>query len=171
MGLELIVAVDEIPEAGWFVDGSLPAEWLGDTLLDAYTALGPVHVQLSARRLHSSVYVEGTVSVDLSFECSRTLVPGQTVLSVALSELFQPEGAMELKLGDGLDADAIDDTPWTYDSSKRIDLEPLIREELVLAQEPFPTVEPAAASEGPVWTSTSEDVDPRWSKLKDIKLG
>ena len=51
-----------------------------------------------------------------------------------------PQDAHHVKLGEGVDAENIDDEMRTYEG-KTFSLEDVLRELLVLAQEPYPTVE------------------------------
>ncbi len=171
----LLIPIDEIPEPGLVRKGELPAEWLGDTLLDPYTASGPLVFQLEVRRMDANVLVEGHLDLDLAFQCSRTLEPGSTHLRVRLGELFQPASSHSMKFSDGLDADEVEaDEIYAYEGST-IDLEPFVREQLVLAQDPYPVVEARAAlgddaDASPVWTSDGGAIDPRWEALKDLKI-
>ena len=135
----------------------------------------PLQVDLEVRRVNESVYVQGSLEVSLTFACSRTLEPGRSDLKVPVSELYQPAALHALSLGTEVEGDDLDkDEPYVYEHG-RLDLEPLLREQLVLSQEPFPTVAPAPAGDGeedPVlWSSGTDEIDPRWAKLKDIKLG
>ena len=168
----LTIQVDEIPEPGQVITGDLPESWLGDTLLPPYTAMEPVSLTIEVRRIEENVWVEGQVKLQLSFECSRTLTRGEMTLSVRVSELFQPASRSHLNLGDGLDCDALDtDEPYVFDAGQ-LDLEPLIREQLVMAQPPYPVVEPApeGQTDDPVWSSKEQDIDPRWEQLKKLTI-
>ena len=168
----LIIQVDELPEAGKVIEAELPAAWLGDTLLSPYKLLADAVLSIEARRVEDNIWVEGKVTLELGFECSRTLVPGEMTINVSLSELFQPGTRSDVNLGDGLDCDDLDsDEPYIFDGGQ-LDLEPLIREQLVLAQPPYPVVEaaPDDADETVVWTSNEQDVDPRWAQLKKLSL-
>ena len=168
----LIIQVDEIPEAGKAIAADLPAEWLGDTLLPPYAVLEPVSLSIEVRRVEDNVWVEGKVDMQLGFECSRTLDRGEMTLRVRISELFQPSSRHHVNLGEGLDCDDLDtDVPYVYDEG-RLDLEPLIRERLVLAQPPYPVVEPAPEGQSDVlvWSSKEQDVDPRWEQLKKLTI-
>ncbi len=176
--ISLVLNVDEIPDAGKPVRGELGVDWLAESLLPPYKATGPLRVALDVRRMGDNLFVEGRLQVELSFACSRTLEPGTLSVDARVSELFQPAGRHAMNLGDGLDADAVEDEPYTF-AGREIDLEPLIREEIVLAQDPYPVIggrpeegaeDEADEADAPVWTSTGEDADPRWSKLKDFKL-
>ena len=168
----LIIQVDELPEAGKVIDAELPAAWLGDTLLPPYKLLKDAVLSLEVRRVEDNVWVEGKVTLQLRFECSRTLEPGEMTINVGLSELYQPGTRTDVNLGDGLDCDDLDsDEPYVFDGGQ-LDLEPLIREQLVLAQPPYPVVEaaPDDAEDTVVWSSHEQDVDPRWAELKKLTL-
>lgn len=168
----LIIQVDEIPEAGKVISGDLPETWLGDTLLPPYTALEPVSLSIDVKRVEDNIWVEGKVSMRLRFECSRSLEPGEMTLNIRVRELFQPGSRDNLNLGDGLDLDDLDsDEPYVFEGG-RLDLEPLIREQLVLAQPPYPVVEaaPDGSTDTPAWSSHEQDVDPRWEELKKLTI-
>jgi uncharacterized metal-binding protein YceD (DUF177 family) len=171
---KLTIVVDEIPQAGLAIAGELPPEWLGESALTLYRPASPVTVALAVRRHQDMVHVEGQVRLVLDFECSRTLAPGTVALALEVQAVFQPAGRHEVSLGDGIEVEAFeeaydDEGLLTYDGPS-IDLEPLIREEVLLAQDPYPVVEPAPeAAEGPLWSSAEEAVDPRWDKLKQVK--
>lgn len=171
--LKLVLDIDELPDAGLIIRGELPAEWLGDSVLDAYEAAAPLRVDLEVRKVNESIYVQGSLEVSLTFACSRTLAPGRAELKVPVSELYQPAALHALSLGTDVEADDLDkDEPYVYEHG-RVDLEPLLREQLVLAQEPFPTVvsTPDGDDDAVLWSSGADEIDPRWAKLKDIKLG
>ena len=166
----LTIPVDEIPEAGFVVKRDFPAEWVGDSALPAYRALSPVSIDVVAKRYQDNVHVEGRVCLDLGFTCGRSLVDSTARLDISFSELFQPAGASSINLGEGIDGDDIEDQPYTYEEGS-IDLEPLIREEIVLAQDPYPTVtDSTTAGTEPVWTSAETNVDSRWAQLAQLKI-
>jgi uncharacterized protein len=168
----LIIQVNEIPEAGKNIEAELPVAWVSDTLLPPYEVLEPVLLSIEVRRVEDNVWVEGKVDMHLGFECSRTLARGEMTLRVRISELFQPSSRHHVNLGDGLDCDDLDtDEPYVFDEG-RLDLEPLIREQLVLAQPPYPIVEPAPEGQSDVlaWSSKEQDIDPRWEQLKKLTI-
>ena len=168
---KLIITVNEIPQAGQTQQGEFPEAWVQDSLLDAYRPLSPLSVQIDARLIGENVLVEVKLSTTLGFECSRTLKPGKTALSLSVSELFQPGESQDLNLGAGVDSDDLEgDQPYMF-SGNQIDLEPLVREQLVLAQNPYPTVSEAAeAPADAVWSSGNNDIDPRWAELSKLNL-
>jgi|GEM_PF-1279126 len=172
VAFSLTINIDEIPEPGLTLQGELSQEWLASSLLEAYTAKQPVSVTLQVKRFHANVYVEGFLSTSIAFQCSRTLAPGTRELDIKVSELYQPYDANHVNLGEGVEAENIDDEMRTYEG-KTFSLEEVLRELLVLAQDPYPTVDDASAPadpDSPLWQSDPEDVDPRWAALKNLKL-
>jgi uncharacterized metal-binding protein YceD (DUF177 family) len=172
----LSIAVDEIADAGWLVRCDMPVSWVADSLLPPYQAESPVSLDIEAQRVGEAVHVHAKVRVTLSYACSRTSEPGHTTLDLDLHELFERGKTKALNLRAGVDSEALDgDEPYLI-ADGRLDVEPFLREQIVLAQDPWPTVgEPsgdgaASADETPLWSSGGGDVDPRWAKLKDIEL-
>jgi uncharacterized metal-binding protein YceD (DUF177 family) len=169
----LSIQVNELAEAGKVIEGEFPETWLGESLLAPYRVLKPVACHIEVRPVGDNVWVEGQVSMHLSFECSRTLVPGEMTINVRLSELFQPGHRKDLNLKDGIEIDDLEldgDEPYVFENGK-IELEPLIREQLILAQPPYPVVDPSteeSQADGPAWTSSEHDIDPRWEELKKL---
>lgn len=171
MSHPLHIAIREIPDAGRRVELDLPVASLEHALLPAYEAAGPARAVLDVRRVGPAVVVEGQLTWTLRFQCSRTGEPGTTVLAVPVSELIEPASASHVALEDGVDADLVSlDEPYAHDG-ETVNLEPLVREKLVLAQDPYPVIDSAPPAGGPVWTSSTDEVDPRWAKLQQIELG
>jgi uncharacterized metal-binding protein YceD (DUF177 family) len=170
----LTFTVDEIPEAGLTARGELPMKWLGDSLLPVYAPTSPLCFELQMVRMTSGVFVSGKMEISLSFSCSRSGEPGQRKLNVRVDELCEPL-EMYRKTGeedvDGLTLDG--DQPWTYEGNT-LELESLIREQFVLAQDPYPVLQPATGkydSESPSWSSNDKErTDPRWDELKTLKI-
>jgi uncharacterized metal-binding protein YceD (DUF177 family) len=166
----LVFAIEEIPETGMLVKLTFPPEWLGDSLLAAYKAEAPVTLRLDVRRFGDNIHVDGEVSTTLGFQCSRTLAPGRVDLRVPLGELFQPGHAHKLNLGAGVESEELEgDEPFYYEGDS-VDFEPFIREQIVLAQDPYPRLEDGPEDSGPAWTNAGDSVDPRWSKLRLVKV-
>ncbi len=171
MSHPLLIAIREIPDAGHRVEVDLPAASLAHALLPAYEADGPAHVQLDVRRVGSSVSVVGELRWTLRFACSRTGEPGKVTLEVPVRELVEPASASHVSLEGGVDTELADlDEPYVHDG-EALDLETLVNEKLVLAQDPYPVIDSAAPAGGPAWSSSTDEVDPRWAKLKHIELG
>jgi uncharacterized metal-binding protein YceD (DUF177 family) len=183
--LDLQLNVNEIPEAGVSIALDLPAEWITPSLLPAYSAGGDGKVTAEVQRMGDNAFVRGTVRVPVTFACSRTLEPAEETLDVPFAELFVKGEARELNLADAdISSDDLEDEPWVIQGSM-IDIEALIREHIVLAQDPYPlhpsqrpdVEEDEDAPEGdavettpPLWSSAADAVDPRWEKLRGLKL-
>ncbi|MCC6623090.1 MAG: DUF177 domain-containing protein [Deltaproteobacteria bacterium] len=172
---DLQLNLHEIPEAGLTLEGTLPAEWAAESLLDPYRALSPVALRLEVERMADNVLVRGQASLRLGFECSRTSAPAEVELVAPFAELFMEGGKHHHNLVElEVSSDEVVDEPWVIEDGK-IDLEALVRESIVLAQDPYPLApgvergdEDEAAA--PVWTSAAGDIDPRWERLKNLKL-
>jgi len=168
--------VASIPDAGLVLEGELPGDWVATSLLDAYRALGGLKVRLEVRRVNENVLVIGEAAIRLGFSCSRTLEPSETTLEFELSELYVPEGRHDFNLGAGIDVsdvDELDDEPYVI-TNGTVDLEQLLREELVLAQDPYPVADADSrdgeTDETPAWSSAPVEIDPRWEALAKVKL-
>lgn len=171
---DLQINVYEIPNAGISLVGELPAEWAAESMLPAYRAISPLKLSLEVQPVGDNVLVRGKAAVTLEFECSRTLETSSTRLETAIAELFVPGEKHHLKLDDGeeVSSDDLTDEPWVIENGK-IDLEALVREHVVLAQDPYPVAANAPTgetSDAPLWSSHLDGVDPRWERLKSIKL-
>lgn len=171
---DLQINAHEIPNAGIVLAGELPAEWAAESMLPAYRAVSPVALSLDVQIVGDNVLVRGKCTVTLAFECSRTLEPASTRIEVPISELFVPGERHHLKLDEGEEVSSEDlvDEPWVI-TDGQIDLEALVREHLVLAQDPYPVAAPASDDQdpdAPLWSSVLDGVDPRWERLKNLKL-
>lgn len=173
---DLQINVYEIPNAGISLAGELPLEWAAESVLPAYRAISPVSLSLEVQPVGDNVLVRGTAAVTLEFDCSRTLETASIRLETPITELFVPGDKHHLKLDDGeeVSSDDLTDEPWIIENG-RIDLEGLVREHLVLAQDPYPvaapaTVAPTEPNPAPLWSSALDGVDPRWERLKSLKL-
>jgi uncharacterized metal-binding protein YceD (DUF177 family) len=171
---DLQLNAHEIPNAGITLDGELPIEWVAESVLPAYRALSPLKLKVEVQPVGDNLLARGEARVTLEFECSRTLETAKTELVVPFGELFVPGTRHEMKLVDeDISSDDLTDEPWVIEDGK-IDLEALIREHIVLAQDPYP-VAPGTArddepADAPLWSSALDGVDPRWERLKNLKL-
>ncbi len=172
----LSTAVDEIADAGWLVRCEMPASWVAESLLPAYQAESPVSLDIEAQRIGDAVHVHAKVRMQLGFLCSRTMEPGHQTLELDLHELFERGHSHTLNLRDGVDTDELaGDEPYLI-ADGRLDVEPFLREQIVLAQDPWPVLDAGEgedrgeAVQDALWSSGGNDVDPRWAKLKDIEL-
>ena len=167
-----IIPVDEIPEPGKLFQEQIPGDWLAASLLAPYKPASDLEIALELQKVQDNVLVQGTLRMALSFFCSRTGDAGLMEMTLRLSELFQPASSHTIKLADGVESDDLEgDEPYTYEGRK-LDLEPLIREQIVLAQDPYPSVVegPDPDDDTVAWSSKSNEIDPRWQKLKDFNI-
>jgi uncharacterized metal-binding protein YceD (DUF177 family) len=171
---QLIIPLDEIPNPGLQIGGDLPESWLAESLLEAYTATSPMTVQIELRRVGDNILVQGTLEIGVSYKCSRTGAAHSTHFNVDMSELFQPMNSHTMSFRDTVvsSEELGTDEPFMYEGN-RIDLEPFVRENLVMAQDPFPTHSEAneLTESAIAWSSRGDEIDPRWTKLKDLELG
>jgi len=183
--LDLKLNIHEIPDAGVSVETELPVEWLAEALLPAYEARGPARLKAEVTRMGDNALARGKVVVPVAFQCSRTLERAELDLDVPFAELFVRGHDKDIDLSDvDVSSDELDDEPWVIDGGV-VDLEALVREHIVLAQDPYPLhpslpprdAEVEADDEGedapppaPLWSSAPDGVDPRWEQLRDLKL-
>lgn len=171
---DLQLNAHEIPAAGLSLAGELPAEWVAESLLPAYHASSPLTLRIEVSPVGDNVLARGKLDVRLDFECSRTLVPASLDLHTEFAELFTPGDKHLLNLADEeISSDDLVEEPWLIEGG-RIDLEALVRESLVLAQDPYPVApgqeQGSEHANRPLWSSTAEGGDTRWERLKNLKL-
>ena len=106
-----------------------------------------------------AVSVKGEVSAPWTGQCRRCLRPVEGGLTARVEEIF--------------DAHPIDGETYPLEG-ERVDLEPLVRDAVLLAlplaplcDEACPGPEPEAH---PIGTAPDEEIDPRWSALGELKF-
>jgi uncharacterized protein len=126
-----------------------------------------LEVDLTLSSALDGVLVTGTVTADMSGECARCLEPWEDELTVEVTELFLYEPDPE--------ADAELDAP-RYVDGDRLDIEPVIRDALVLALPLAPLCSDDCAGLCSECGARLADVDadhshgtmdPRWARLAD----
>lgn len=174
---DLQIAVAELPSNGKKFAGELPAEWVTESLLPAYKGSTGLRLELDVTPIAENILVRGKLAVRLDFECSRTLAPASVELTAPFSELFVPGEKHRMTLTDEeVSSDDLTDEPWII-ADGVVDLEALVREHLVLAQDPYPVAPGVTRPDDdddteptPLWSSAQQGVDPRWEQLKNLKL-
>ena len=131
----------------------------------------PVDIDLRLEAVMEGVLVTGTAEADLEGECSRCLEPIEDTVHVDLQELFVYDDPGHDSRGDDQD----DDVSRLEDDL--IDLEPLLRDAVVLALPFQPLCRddcPGLCTECGARLADDPDhrhdapVDPRWAALGDV---
>jgi uncharacterized protein len=184
------VNIDEIKEAGldrhWDVTReALDAIVQGDR--SGWRARGAAHVDLRLERLDRRVLVKGSATAELAAECGRCLVPVtadvpvEFELTMVPSDEYQDEtGAAEDKahhpVAGSFDAEAAEEDVYT---GKVIDLDPILREQVLLALPGYPVCQDGCKGLCTVCGANLNErecgcdrkvPDPRWAGLAKVKL-
>lgn len=134
----------------------------------------PIDLDLRMEAVMEGVLLTGSAEVDMAGECARCLEPIEDTLVVRFQELFVYEDSRSsVAAGDDLD-DELDVRRLDGDL---IDLEPLLRDAVVLALPFQPLCSPDCAGLCPECGVRLDDdrehrhaepIDPRWSALSDL---
>jgi uncharacterized protein len=130
-----------------------------------------VELDLLLEAVVEGVLVSGTAAAPTAGECSRCLEPLSGQIEVRLMELFAyPNSATDVSTDEDEVSRVVDD---------RIDLEPVVRDAVVLALPQVPLCSPDCAGLCPEcggkWAELGPDhrhekMDPRWAALRE-RLG
>ncbi len=161
--------VSDIPEEGLTHDFDLPVEIKDDLQKEA------AHVTIKVRRLDDRVFFEGSASMSALFVCSRCLREFTSLLKVRFSEEYLPVpeavAGAENKLADK-------EPGFSYYSNDEIEIDGLIREQLLLATPMKPLCKEDCCG---ICSNCGKDlneglcgcknnrIDPRWMPLKKLK--
>jgi uncharacterized protein len=184
------VNIDEIKEAGldrtWDVTPAQLDEMLaGDR--SGFRARGPAHVEARLEKLERRIRVRADARAELTAACGRCLLPVSVDLPVEFELTLV---AAEARAGAGSAARdgnkgpvggsfAPDDAEEETYAGKVIDLDPIVREQLVLALPGYPVCKESCKGLCPVCGANLNDrecgcdrhvPDPRWAGLKNVKL-
>ena len=142
-----------------------PLEGAGTSL--AHLNASPVEADLRAESVVEGILVTGRARAGVTFECSRCLREFPSEIAVELCELFT---------GPGHDAAPEEDSYAVAGTD--VDLEPMLRDALVLALPLSPVCSLDCKgycagcgqnlNEGEC-TCAPDDVDPRWAGLEDLR--
>ena len=124
----------------------------------------PVMIDVMLERVPEGIVVRGTVAATWSAACSRCLEPGGGEISVHVDEMFelQPLEGETYKLDEDV-----------------IDLEPLVRDALLLEMPLAPLHDPNCAGLCPTCgvnrnlthcECVTKEIDPRWAALRSLEL-
>jgi uncharacterized protein len=188
----MLVNIDEIKETGLDRSWDVPQAQLDEMIAGdpaGYRARGPAHVEARLEKLGRRVRVEGDVTAGLTGACKRCLAPVSVDVPVAFDRALVPAGARDEaedvaerhahdkgpKRGSFSAADAEEET---Y-TGKVIDLDPIVREQLLLELPEYPVCDEQCKGLCPVCGANLNDrecgcdrhvPDPRWAGLKNVKL-
>jgi uncharacterized protein len=182
------VNIDEIKDAGssrsWDVTREeLDAMVAGDPA--GYRARGPAHVEARLQKLGRRVRVGASAKAELTVPCGRCLTPVALDVPVEFELALVPaeeadaraeKDANQGPVSGSFDAGAAEEETYT---GKVVDLDPIVREQVVLALPPYPVCRDACKGLCPVCGANLNDrecgcdrhvPDPRWAGLKNVKL-
>jgi uncharacterized protein len=151
-----------------------PAELTFD---DGPELAAPVRGHGRATRTNRGLIVDVEAETALAETCSRCLDPARTALRLAFEEEVLP--SLDVATGAPLDADSEPETV-RLDDHHRLDLEPLLREAISLAEPIAPLCRPdcpglcvtcgARLADDPGHHHDDDDIDPRLAVLKGLAV-
>ena len=142
---------------------------------EGMTLSRPISGHVRFQRTNRGILVDARLGTALQVECSRCLRPMEVPVDIRLEEEFLP--ALDLSTGKALPTDAEPDVARLSDHHE-LDLEPLVRDELVLAEPIAPLHSPDCQGlciecglpldEG-THDHPTDDIDPRLEALRGFK--
>ena len=183
------VNIDEIKEIGLRRSWDLPREEVDAMVADdqaGYRARGPAHLDATLEKVERRVLVDAQVRAELTVPCGRCLAPIPVDLPVEFKLTLVPSDEYEDALRSEKDGNA--GKVASFDPAlaeeevyrgKVIDLDPLVREQLILALPRYPVCKDDCKGLCPVCGANLNDrecgcdrhvPDPRWAGLKNVKL-
>jgi uncharacterized protein len=181
------VNIDEIKDKGvrraWDVTREQLDEFVqGD--LAGYRASAPAHVEATLDKIERRVRLGAHMEAPLTVACGRCLRPVTLAVPVDFELMLVPaEESLEEHaardtgpVAGSFDAGTVDEETYT---GKVIDLDPIIREQVVLALPGYPVCTEDCKGLCPVCGANLNDrecgcdrhvPDPRWAGLKNLKL-
>jgi uncharacterized protein len=184
------VNIDEIKEAGlqrsWDVAREeVDAIVAGDQA--GYRARGPAHLAAKLEKIERRVRVDAHGTVELTVPCGRCLAPIPLDLPVDFELTLVPSDEYEDaprsekdrsigRVAGSFEPDQAEEEVYT---GKAIDLDPLVREQLLLALPGYPVCKEDCKGLCPMCGANLNDrecgcdrhvPDPRWAGLKNLKL-
>lgn len=101
---------------------------------------GPVSGKVRLQRTNRGILLRGALDASVRRTCSRCLEPFEEEVAVALAEEFLP--SVDPERGTPLAGPAPDEEALLLDGRHQIDLMPILRDELVLAEPMHPLCRP-----------------------------
>ena len=184
------VNIDEIKEHGLQRSWDLPREQVDELVAGErvdFRARGPAHVDATLTKIERRVRVEAHAKASLTAACGRCLTLVSVELPVDFELTLVPEDEYDDGPRDVQDSNRTDVAgsfgpeeaeEETY-AGKVIDLDPLLREQLLLALPTYPVCRDDCKGLCPVCGTNLNErecgcdphvPDPRWAGLKNVKL-
>lgn len=191
----MVIHIDQIRDEGYRVDEALAPERL-DAMLQAeghdtgFRAAGPGRLKATLKKMGGGVLVDGAVDLTVKAPCKRCVtdvtvdLPTRFRINLVREEPRRPsdedgEGADARDVGERGGTFSLDDADRDTFDGKHIDLDPIVREQVLLAvpmnavcREDCKGLCPSCGqnlNEGKCGCDTRQ-VDPRLAALKNIKL-
>mgnify|MGYP002760714283 FL=1 len=132
-----------------------------------------LHVEAELHCRRDRILAHLNVAATATLTCDRTLNPYDESLEGTYSVLFGPASMV------GREGDRFDEVRALDPTDREIDVTDIVRDTLLLAV-PQRTIAPGAEDEDLTTTfgepddaeaGSQDDIDPRWSKLKELKNG
>jgi uncharacterized protein len=184
------VNIDEIKEAGLSRSWDVPPE-IADQMVAGdragYRAAGPLHLDARLSKVERRVLLDAHARAPLTVPCRRCLVPVAVDLPVDFALTLVPADEYQDRVR-GERADHPGPAAGSFEpgqaeeevfAGKVIDLDPLVREQLLLALPEYPLCAEGCKGLCPVCGQNQNErecggdrkvPDPRWAGLKNIKL-
>ena len=182
------VNIDEIKEAGLHRSWDVPREQLDEMMAGdraGYRARAAAHVDVQLEKLERRVRIRARTKAEVAAECGRCLTPVSVdvpvefeVTLVPAEASAEPEPAANDKgpVGGSFAPEQAEEETYT---GKVIDLDPIVREQIVLALPGYPVCDEGCKGLCSVCGANLNErdcgcdrhvPDPRWAGLKNIKL-
>lgn len=191
----MVVTIEQIREKGLTLDEPVSLDLLSEALQapgkdTGFRATRPSELHAFLRKVSSGVLLEGSLQVQVTAPCKRCIAPVEVVVPVSFTLNLIPvsvarassKDADEEREDDSLESEGsfgLDDVDQELFDGKTIDLDPIIREQVLLAL-PMSAVcrEDCQGLCAQCGQNLNEKkcgcalkvVDPRLAVLKDIKL-
>ena len=186
----MLVNIDEIESSGLAKAWEMNGERVDAILLEdktGYRAQKPVHIEAFFKKVDRRLLLDAHSRADVVCPCSRCLAPVSMCLPVDFSLTLIPadeyDGVPRTNEDSGHTHTGSSFVPQTVDEEtyegKTIDLDPLYREQLLLALPPYPVCREGCKGLCTMCGTNLNDrdcgcdphvPDPRWAELKKMKL-
>ena len=189
---KLRINIDEIGEEGLDLEETLGQAWVERVLAEGqptpFTAAGPLAVVAHLDKVDAGFLLDASMSPRLATGCRRCLKPVQVTVPTRFNLSLIPRAEVARRLGEEDDRGPEAAPRGSFDPSevdeetfegRAIDLEPILREQLLLAlpmdalcREGCKGLCPACGQDLNERTCgcAVERPDPRWEKLRTLKL-